>query len=84
MAKVLGSIGRTTEAVEDYHRAITILESSRGAESEDLVVPLFGLADLLIKEGRATDAESPFIRLIYVFFLSSMDYIEFWFDYFLL
>lgn len=64
MAKVLGSIGRATKAVDNYHRAITILESSRGPESEDLVVPLFGLGNLLIKEGRATDAESPFIRLL--------------------
>lgn len=64
MAKSLGSIGRATKAVEIYHRAIAILELSRGAESEDVVVPLLGLGNLLIKEKRATDAEIPFIRFI--------------------
>lgn len=53
MAKVLGSIGRVTKAVEVYHRSLTILETSRGSESEDLVIPL---SRLLIKEGRAADA----------------------------
>lgn len=64
MAKVLSSTGKTTKAVDIYHRVIHILELSRGAESEDLVVPLFGLGNLLIKEGRATDAENSFIRLV--------------------
>lgn len=59
MAKALGSIGRATKAVETYNRAINILESSRDIESEDLVVPLFSLGNLLIKEGRASEAESP-------------------------
>lgn len=64
MAKVLGSIGRVTKAVEVYHRAISILESNRGTESTDLVVPLFSLGNLLIKEGRATEAERAFFRLL--------------------
>ncbi|CAL5361823.1 unnamed protein product [Camellia sinensis] len=50
MAKVLGSIRRATKAVEVYHCVITILELSTGAESEDLVVPLLGLGNLLMKE----------------------------------
>lgn len=65
MAKILGSIGKATTAIEVYQRVISILESSRGAESKDLVVPLSGLGNLLIKEGRATDAESLFNRLPY-------------------
>ncbi|KAJ0101006.1 hypothetical protein Patl1_05195 [Pistacia atlantica] len=62
-AKVLGSVGRATKAVEIYHRVITILETNRGAESEDLVLPLSGLGNLLIKEGKAVAAESAFIRI---------------------
>ncbi|KAF5956034.1 hypothetical protein HYC85_008890 [Camellia sinensis] len=50
MAKVLGSIRRATKAVEVYHCVITILKLSKGAESEDLVVPLLGLGNLLMKE----------------------------------
>lgn len=71
MAKVLGAIGRSTKAVETYHRAIAILELNKGAESEDLVVALFGLGNILLKEGRTTDAETHFVRLlsfIYVIF----------------
>lgn len=62
MAKVLSSIGRTTKAVDLYHRAITLLESSRGTESEDLVIPLFGLASLLLKQGKPIEAETSFLR----------------------
>lgn len=73
MAKVLGSIGRATKAVEIYHRVITILELNRGTESADLVLPLFSLGNLFIKEGKAVDAESVFIRLVsFFFFLFSM------------
>lgn len=64
MAKVLGNIGRSTKAVETYNHTISILELSRGAESEDLVVVLFALGNLLLKEGRAADAETHFVRLI--------------------
>ena len=69
MAKALGSIGKATKAIEFYHRAITILESSRGAESEDLVIPLFGLGSLLLQEGKAKDAETAFLRLNLFLFL---------------
>lgn len=62
MAKVLGSLGRATKAVEFYHRSITILESCRSTENEDLIVPLFGLGNLLLKEGKPMEAESPFLR----------------------
>ena len=71
MAKVLGAIGRSTKAVETYHRAISILELNKGAESEDLVVALLGLGNILLKEGRMTNAETHFVRLlsfIYVIF----------------
>lgn len=64
MAKVLGSIGRATRAIEFYHRVITIFELNRGAESVDLVLPLSGLGNQLIKEGKATDAENVFTRLV--------------------
>lgn len=63
MAKVLGSSGKATKAMELYQHAITLLESSRGAESKDLVVPLLGLGNLLLKEGRTIDAETHFTRL---------------------
>ncbi|KAB2596826.1 nephrocystin-3-like [Pyrus ussuriensis x Pyrus communis] len=46
MAKVLSSIGRTSKAVEFYNSATTLLESSRAAESEDLVIPLLASAIL--------------------------------------
>lgn len=62
MAKVLSSIGRTSKAAEFYYRAISLLESSRGAESEDLVIPLFGVGSLLLKEGKPVEAETPFLR----------------------
>lgn len=68
MAKVLGSIGRATKAVEVYHQVITILELNRGTESADLVLPLFSLGSLFIKEGKAVDAESVFSRLVSFFF----------------
>lgn len=45
-----------------YHRAITVLETNMGAENEQLVLPLFSLGNLLIKEGKTTDAENAFIR----------------------
>ena len=80
LAKALGSIGRVTKAVEVYHRIITILELDRGAESEDLVLPLFGLGNLLIKEGKAKDAESAFVRL-HCFFHVYFGFTEFRFDY---
>ncbi|KAK3008529.1 hypothetical protein RJ639_013268, partial [Escallonia herrerae] len=65
LGKVLGFIGRATKAVDMYQRAISILESSRGLESEELVVPLFALGNLLIKD-KATNVESPFMRLLFL------------------
>lgn len=62
MAKVLGSHRKTTKAIEAYHRVVKILESSRGEESEELVVPLFAMGNLLLKEGRVADAENAFNR----------------------
>ncbi|CAL5321779.1 unnamed protein product [Camellia sinensis] len=43
MAKVLGCTRRAT-------KVITILELSKGAEIEDLVVALLGLSNILMKE----------------------------------
>lgn len=63
MAKCLGSTGKATKAIEFYNSAISILESSRGAESEDLIMPLFGLGNLLLKERKAKDSETSFLRL---------------------
>ncbi|KAK6926032.1 hypothetical protein RJ641_007751 [Dillenia turbinata] len=62
-AKALGYLGRATEA----HRAISILEVSRGFDCKDLTVPLFSLGNLLIKEGQAEDAESCFSRVLYIY-----------------
>lgn len=70
MAKVFGSIGKASKAIEIYQLVITFLESNRGAESKDLVVPLLSLANLLLKEGRANDAESHFTRLSFLFLFS--------------
>lgn len=63
MAKALGFLGRATKAIETYHRAISILESSKGEENEELVVPLYALGNLLLKERRTADAETAFGRL---------------------
>lgn len=65
-AKVLKSTGRATEAIEIYHQTVNILEKSRGTESEELVVPLFALGDLLINEGMVLDAEYSFKRSYYL------------------
>ena len=65
----LSSIGKATKAIEFYHKAITILESSSGAESEELLVPLDKLCNLLIEEGKAKDAESHSLRLKFCSFL---------------
>lgn len=63
MAKVLGTSGRASEAIETYQRVIKILESSRG-DGEELIVPLCALGNLLIKEGKTSDAEYIFNRLV--------------------
>lgn len=62
MAKVYRSLGRATKASAFYQRAIDIVEKNRGAESEELVVPLFSLGNLYINEGKAIDAEACFRR----------------------
>ncbi|RZC70882.1 hypothetical protein C5167_034051 [Papaver somniferum] len=67
MAKVYTSIRRASKAVEVYNRAITIIETSRGAESEDVVMPLLGLGNLLIKEGKAADAQHSFDRILRIY-----------------
>ncbi|KAM6586530.1 hypothetical protein CsatA_009135 [Cannabis sativa] len=67
MAKALASTGKATKAIEFYHRSITILESSRGPQSEDLVIPLFGLGNLLLQEGKAKDSETPFLRILDIY-----------------
>lgn len=62
MAKAFGLTGRASEAVALYGRAIYILENERGTENEELAVPLSVLGNLLITEGKATDAVSCFKR----------------------
>jgi len=62
MAKVYRLIGRATKAAETYRHTIEILEKNRGADSEELVVPLFSLGNLFINEGKAVDAEACFKR----------------------
>lgn len=66
IAKVLGSSGRASEAIETYHHVIKILESSRG-EGEELVVPLSALGNLLQKEGKPSDAEYTFNRVLNIY-----------------
>ena len=53
-----------TKATDIYNQAINVLETNIGAESEQLVLPLFALGNLLIKEGKTTDAENAFLRFI--------------------
>lgn len=60
---MLGSSGRTGEAIETYHHVIKILELNRG-EGEELIVPLSALGNLLQKEGKPSDAEYTFNRLV--------------------
>lgn len=74
MAKALGSIGKATKAIEIYQHVISLLESSRGAESKDLVIPLLSLGNLLLKEGKANDAESHFTRLSFLFLFSPSNF----------
>lgn len=62
LAKSFASDGKATKAIGVYERTVTILERNRGSESEDLVVPLFSLGKLLLKEGKAAEAEIPFTR----------------------
>ncbi|KAL9237429.1 hypothetical protein vseg_011978 [Gypsophila vaccaria] len=64
LAKVLGSIGKVTEAAEIYKRVITIMELNYGADSADLVQPLASLGNLLLHQGKADDAERPFTRIL--------------------
>lgn len=62
LAKSFASDGKATKAIGVYERTVTILERNRGSESEDLVVSLFSLGKLLLKEGKAAEAEIPFTR----------------------
>ncbi|KAH6804103.1 Tetratricopeptide repeat superfamily protein [Perilla frutescens var. frutescens] len=66
IAKVLGSGGRASEAIETYHQVIKILESSRG-EGKELIVPLSALGNLLQKEGKTSDAEYTFNRVLNIY-----------------
>lgn len=64
MAKVQGTSGRAPEAINTYQRVIEILESIGGGETREMILPLCALGNLLIKEGRASDAEFTFSRLV--------------------
>lgn len=66
LAKHVGSAGRAAEAEEFYQRIITIMESSRGADSADLVLPLYGLGNLLLDQGKPNEAEIHFDRSHYI------------------
>jgi hypothetical protein len=67
MAKSFASDGKATKAIGVYERTLTILERNRGSESEDLVVPLFSLGKLLLKEGKAAEAEIPFTSIVNIY-----------------
>lgn len=62
MAKVYRLLGRSTKSAALYHKSVDIVEKSRGADSEELVVPLASLGNLFINEGKAVDAEACFRR----------------------
>ncbi|KAK6135326.1 hypothetical protein DH2020_030914 [Rehmannia glutinosa] len=70
MAKVLGTSGRATEAIEMYQQVIKILESSRGEDCKELIVPLCALGNLQVKEGKASDAEYTFNRVVNIYMRS--------------
>lgn len=70
IAKVLRSIGRSTKAIAVYQRAVDILEKKRGMGSEELVVPLSGLGNLLLSEGKAVEAENCFSRYCSTWYVS--------------
>ncbi|KAL6541491.1 hypothetical protein OROGR_010977 [Orobanche gracilis] len=62
-AKVLSTSGKATEAIKMYHQVIKILESIRG-EDKKLIVPLCALGNLLVREGKNSDAERTFSRVL--------------------
>lgn len=64
---MLGSIGKAAEAIDAYQRVITILELTKGTESEELILPLSGLGNLLLKEGKIHEAEDHFNRFVLCF-----------------
>ena len=68
MAKALGSNGRIREAIQTYHCVIELLEHHKGPLCEELVVPLFSLGKLLLKEARVSEAENFFKRYLYPLF----------------
>ncbi|CAL5405379.1 unnamed protein product [Camellia sinensis] len=59
----------TVQAVVVLVRAILniFFNVHKGADSEDLVVPLLGLDNLLMKKGKAKDTENPFIGILNVY-----------------
>ena len=57
----LDSTGKATEAIEFCHRALRILELSRGVDSKKVVNPLYCLGILLLRQGKAKDAKAHFI-----------------------
>ncbi|KAL8049427.1 hypothetical protein ABFX02_06G020100 [Erythranthe guttata] len=67
MAKVQGTSRKSREAIKTYQRVVEILESSRGGETEDMIAPLCSLGNLLIKEGRNSDAEYTFNRVLNIY-----------------
>ncbi|XP_015576515.2 uncharacterized protein LOC8268186 isoform X4 [Ricinus communis] len=69
MGSMYSALGKFEKSMIAYQRVISVLESKygRGAESKELVVPLFGLGNLLMKEGRTTDAEIHFIRILNIY-----------------
>lgn len=74
MGKVLGSTGKAAEAIDAYKRVIMIWELSKGTESKELALPLFSLGNLLLKEGRASEAEDLFNRFSFCFLCSWIAY----------
>ena len=62
IAKSFSSLGKAAKAIEFYRYALKSMESSGGVESGQDVMPSHELAQLLLEEGKAGEAEDHFIR----------------------
>ncbi|EPS74006.1 hypothetical protein M569_00751 [Genlisea aurea] len=67
MAQALAFSRRVSEAIETYKRVIKILEVNSNGEGEEVIMPLCEMGNLLLKEGKTSEAEFAFSRVIDIF-----------------